>query len=73
MITALDKLLKENNRRLAANSAVFNPYTGEGSIGQRFLLELPDFPIPRQWLPQSMAAIPLVRKLRRAGSLATFI
>lgn len=73
MITALDKLLKENNRRLAANSAAFNPYTGEGSIGQRFLLELPDFPIPRQWLPQSMAAIPLVRKLRRAGSLATFI
>ena len=34
--------------------APFNPVTGEGSVGERHEFVLPDFPIPRQWLPVGM-------------------
>lgn len=69
---AVAGILAENDRRKAALSAIFNPVTGEGSTGERSLLHLPDHVIPRQWIPVSMECEPLVRALRRAGSVAAF-
>lgn len=52
--------------------APFNPITGEHSIGERFKYEIPDFPIPVQYLPVEMRNIPLIKKLKKAGSVRAF-
>ena len=44
-------LLKENDRRNEIIYAKFDPITGEGSVGERVRVEIPDFIIPVQWLP----------------------
>ncbi len=67
-LTAQD-ILAENARRNALRSRTFNPLTGEGSTGERVLLELPDWVMPRQWIPLPMDSEPLVQRLRRAGSV----
>lgn len=66
-------ILKEDERRLAVVNAPFNPVTGEGSIGERVKLEIPDFPLPSQWLPKAMLKVPLVKELKRAGSLTLYV
>ena len=53
--------------------APFNPVTGEGSVGDRKEFVLPDFPIPRQWLPVGMMKEPLVQELTQAGSMRKYI
>ncbi len=63
------ELLRENERRNARLNAPFDPVTGEGSTGERTLLELPDYVMPRQWIPLSMEEEPLVQALRRGGSV----
>lgn len=66
-------ILEENDRRAAANDTPFNPVSGEGSVGERFELLLPDFPIRRQFLPVSMRKLPLVRRLMESGSVERFV
>ncbi|MDY6302441.1 MAG: terminase [Bacteroidales bacterium] len=66
-------ILAENTRRNAEINAKFNPVTGEGSIGERTLVEISDFPFSRQWLPVQMMNIPLVKQLVRCGSVAKFL
>ena len=68
------KLLQEDDRRVAAIEAKFNPITGEGSIGaaDRQVFEVKGFPI-KMWLPKEMFKIPLVKELLKAGSLAKFL
>lgn len=61
-ITA-SKIIAENNDRLDAMFSRFNPITGEGSVGERVLVSLDDFPIKRQWLPVSMVDNALVKAL----------
>lgn len=70
---ALRAILAENARRNARNQAVFDPVTGQGSVGNRFELFLDDFPIPRQWLPASMADLPVVRGLKAAGHVREYL
>ncbi|MDE7160778.1 MAG: terminase [Muribaculaceae bacterium] len=65
----VEALLAENARRNALLGREFDPVTGFGSVGERVLLELPDWVIPRQWIPKAMDGEPLVRRLRRAGSI----
>ncbi len=67
------KILNENSARLAAINAKFNPITGENSVGDRFVFELKDFPIKVQHLPVSMRKVPLVKQLKKAGSIAAFL
>ena len=43
-------ILEENDRRNTARRAKFNPVTGEGSTGERVKVEIPDFPLPVQYL-----------------------
>ncbi|MCM1071816.1 MAG: hypothetical protein NC210_04985 [[Clostridium] fimetarium] len=71
--TVTERLIKENARRNGVIFAKFNPVTGEGSVGERARFELPDFPIPVQWLPASMLKVPLVRALAAAGSVGAFL
>lgn len=66
-------IIIENERRNAEIRAKFNPITGEGSIGHRIKLEIEDFPIPVQYLPEEMMKVPLVRQLQEAGSVDKFI
>lgn len=66
-------MLKENNKRNKAIYAKFNPITGEGSIGARKRLVLPDFAVPVQHLPLTMFRIPLIKQLKKAGSIRAFI
>ena len=44
-----------------------------GSVGSRFECFIEDFPIKRQWLPDTMSKVPLVRQLMSAGSLEAFL
>ncbi len=73
MKPTIEEILQENARRNEAVNAEFNPVTGKGSVGERFLLELPDYPIRRQWLPTGMMKVPLVQKLRESGTVERFI
>ena len=68
-----NKLLRENDKRRAAMFATFNPITGEGSVGERVCVDIPDFPIRRQWLPRSMADNGLVRALVAGGGIDGFL
>lgn len=73
MLEEIKQLIQENNRRLAANNAPFNPLTGYGSIGERVKVTIPDYPIVDQWLPDAMMNIPLVKQIIKAGSIERFI
>lgn len=67
------KLLLTNRERNEEINRTFNPITGEGSILPRRILDIPDFPIPRQWLPEAMFRIPLVQQISRHGSIEAFL
>lgn len=69
----IKNILAENDRRIKNINALFNPISGEGSIGDRFLATIDDYPIARQWLPIAMKKIPFVKKLISAGSIEKFI
>lgn len=66
-------IIKINQERLDEIHAPFNPITGKGSVGVRFECDIDDFPIKRQWLPDTMRKVPLVRQLISAGSLRAFL
>lgn len=66
-------IVAENNRRNAAILAKFNPITGEGSIGKRVKLEIEDFPLQVQYIPERMMQVPLVRQLAEAGTIDQFL
>ncbi|MGN0875332.1 MAG: terminase [Akkermansia sp.] len=67
------KILQTSQDRNSDIKRTFNPITGEGSILPRRTLDIPDYPIPRQWLPEAMFHIPLVREISRQGSIAAFL
>lgn len=73
MIDAIREILRENERRNAEIHAPFNPYTGEGAVGERRKVALDDFPIRTQYLPVGMLQVPLVAKLIKAGSIEKFM
>lgn len=72
-IDPVKQILKENERRQAANNAVFNPITGEGSVGERVKFTLADYPLPTQWIPVEMMDDPFVKRLQEAGSVKKLI
>ena len=71
--TDILNILTENERRRAIISAPFNPVTGEGSVGERTLFHIPDFPIPKQWLPVEMMDEPFVQALQKSGTIKKLI
>lgn len=73
MVSKIENILSENDRRNEAMYAPFDPVTGEGSIGERVKISISDFAIPVQWLPVEMMAIPFVVKLAMTGSIDKFL
>lgn len=70
---SVDALLRENERRNGIIFGVFNPVTGEGSVGKRRRVRIEGFALPEQWLPVEMLKVGLVRRLVAAGSVDAFI
>lgn len=68
-----EEIIRENDRRLAAIHAPFNPVTGEGSVGERVEAVIGGFPLHTQWLPKPMMKVPLVSLLTRYGSIRKFL
>ena len=69
----IDSIIRENDRRNEEMHALFNPITGEGSVGERVRVAVSDFVLPVQWLPADMLSIPFVRSLVREGSIERFL
>lgn len=67
------EIIKENDRRNDAIRTKFNPIKGEGSIGKRVKLEIADFSLPIQYIPERMMRVPLVRQLAEAGTIDQFL
>lgn len=72
-LTDIEKILKENDRRNEEIYALFNPVSGEGSVGERVKVSVSDFAIPVQWLPVDMLSVPFIRKLADCGSIDKFL
>lgn len=68
----IDGMLAEDARRMHGMTSGFEPLSGQGSTGERFLLEIVGLPLPKQWLPQSMRRLPMVEMMAGAGSLQEF-
>lgn len=60
---SIKSIIKENDKRCANMFSKFNPITGEGSVGERFYVELNDFPYKKQWLPISMKENKFIQNL----------
>lgn len=58
-------ILEENRRRTAENSRTFDPVSGEGSTGRRFLFDVGG--LPKAWLPEPMRSDPTVTGLVALG------
>ena len=69
----VDRLLEENDRRHEEINKPFDPITGEGSVGRRMKLCLPDFIVPVQWIPEEMLEHALVKALYEAGSIGEWV
>lgn len=69
----IDEILAENDKRMKALRAEFDPITGEDAPGERFLLAIPDFPISVQYAPNEMYDIPLVQNIVKAGSIKKYL
>lgn len=67
------EIILENQKRYKALLADYNPITGEGAPGERVVLELSDFEMRKQWIPEEMLEVDLISQLMRYGSIAEFI
>ena len=73
MSTEIQDILSENSRRLGVIHSKFNPYTGEGAVGERKALTIEDYPIKTQYVPVDMFKVPLIKALIKAGSIKNYI
>lgn len=64
-------MLEENRLRGLERSAKFDPVTGEGSTGRRFVFDVGG--LDRQWLPESMRGEKIVSELVAAGSVDAWL
>ena len=60
-------MIEENKKRLALINAPYDPMTGEGSPIPRTLVEIPDSPLPKMWLPNEMLLDPTVQSVIEHG------
>ena len=71
------EFIAENEKRWKRLRAEYDPVTGEGVSEltglKRVRLEIPDFAIPVQWVPESMMKNKLVKEIRKAGSIEEYI
>lgn len=60
-------MIEENKKRLALINAPYDPMTGEGSPIPRTLVEIPDSPLPKMWLPNEMLLDPNIQSVIEHG------
>lgn len=65
----IDAILAENEHRQEYLQAHYDPITGKGGPGERVLLEIKDFAIPKQWVPKEMLDNGFIKELVRCGSI----
>lgn len=66
-------IMAENATRRDKMFARFNPITGEGSVGERVVVCIPDFPIRKLWLPEAMTENALVKGLVKHKGIDGFL
>ena len=66
-------MLNTNEKRRQAFCRTFNPLTGEGAPGKRFLLRLDDYELPVQYLPEAMKHDALVRELMQLRNIKEYV
>lgn len=71
--TPLSEIIAQNTLRRNIMFSRFNPVTGEGSVGERVLVSLKDFPMQKQWLPKTMVHNPLVKGLIKHDGIDGFL
>lgn len=69
----VSSMIKESDERMRRKYAAWDPMTGAGSVGERFEFEIPDFPIPKQFLPMEMKDDSMVVELGKCGSIEKFL
>lgn len=69
---AIDGIVAESAKRYRILQAEHDPITGQGSVGKRVKVEIPDFSIPVQYIPVEMRKNSLVDSIIRAGSIERF-
>lgn len=73
----IESILAENEKRLERLEAKYDPVTGEGLaelLGEkRVRLEIPDFAVPVQWVPEEMMKNNLIKEVVKAGSIEDYI
>lgn len=71
----IDALVAENRKRHEEIFGPYNPWTGENCYGfeNRILVELPDFIIPKMWVPKKCTDTLLYKNLMEHGSIKNFI
>lgn len=69
----IKEILLENDRRKRIIGAVFDPVSGEGSIGKRIIVEIRDFAHRKQWLPTAMLEEPLLKDILKAGDIKGYL
>lgn len=70
---AILDIITENKARYKALLANYDPITGEDAPGERSILDLSDFEIPRQWIPVEMDNLEFIDDLRNCGSIRDYI
>lgn len=68
-----EDIIFENNKRKAEINTPFNPITGVGAVGERFVLKLSDYYPPIQYIPIALKKNVFIKKLNRAGSIDKFL
>jgi len=68
----IEQLIQEDDRRVSAIRAPFDPLTGENSVGERKIIEIPDIYPSKIWAPLPMLKNNLVKSILKAGSIEEF-
>ena len=69
----VSNIVAENDKRRDEMFSRFNPITGEGSVGERVVVCIPDFPLKKLWLPKAMADNTLVNGLVKHKGIDGFL
>ena len=73
MGATLQQILDTDKKRTQEINKTFNPITGRGSVGERVRLDITDFSLPIQYIPQDMMKIPLIRLLAKHKSISSLL
>ena len=64
-----EEIIAKNKERNLVEQTPYHPETGEGSnIGNRVRIDMPDAPIPVQYIPEQMNRVEMVSLLKKYGA-----